>query len=116
MGKILQIRLSANTYRSQDVLANWPRLCALAWPRTRDLSEQVQGVLQLIDALSDQKQFGDWSLELQERLVSTLQKAIDQKSALQAALADWNAQKANELSFKLEDTLDELEKAAPEID
>lgn len=116
MGRILQIRVIASTYRPQDVLQHWPRLCALAWPGERDLPESRLGVLQLVDALSDQQQFGEWSSNTQGKLATLLQKAVRQKSALQNALADWDAQKANELSFNLEDILDEMEQAAPETD
>jgi hypothetical protein len=116
MGKILQIRVLATTYRPNDVLEQWPRLCALAWPREDELPETRLGVLQLIDALSDQQQFGEWGSELQDKLKTPLQDILILKSSLQTALSNWNAQKANELSFNLEDALDELEQDAPEID
>lgn len=50
MGKLLQIRVSAWTYREEDVVRAWPALAALAWPRPQYPGEK-RGVLELVTAL-----------------------------------------------------------------
>ena len=44
MGKLLQIRVSAWTYREEDVVRAWPALTALAWPRPQ-YPDEKRGVL-----------------------------------------------------------------------
>ena len=43
MGKLLQIRVSAWTYREEDVVRAWPALTALAWPRPQYPDEKRAG-------------------------------------------------------------------------
>jgi predicted nucleic acid-binding Zn-ribbon protein len=50
---------------------------------------------------------------VQKVLGSRIQQAKRLKRQLEQALADWNPQKANTLSDKLEELLDELEKETP---
>ena len=50
MGKLLQIRVSAWTYREEDVVRAWPALTALAWPRPQ-YPDEKRGVLELVTAL-----------------------------------------------------------------
>ena len=52
MGKLLQIRVSAWTYREEDVVRAWPALTALAWPRPQ-YPDEKRGVLELVTALEN---------------------------------------------------------------
>ena len=59
MGKLLQIRVSAWTYREEDVVRAWPALTALAWPRPQ-YPDEKRGVLELVTALENGLSFEDW--------------------------------------------------------
>ena len=112
MGRVLQIRVSASTYRPEDVKKNWPRLFNLAWPEA-DVHEPVGvGVLELIDRLSNESRLGDWPKERKQRLEPGVSRLVYLKQQLEAALGDWKPQQANSLSNDLEGLLDELEETA----
>ena len=111
MGRILQIRVLAYTYRPEDVEETWPGLCELAWPQPK-LSDQKIGVLELTQALGDQVRFGGISAELKARLADGAQKAQAVAARLEEALGDWNPKLANSLSDELEEILSGLEKLA----
>ncbi len=117
MGKYLQIRVSAFTYRPEDVERAYPRLLALAWPEYAagkpGVATPKVGVLELTEALADQSIYGDWSKELTADLERQLATAKTLKSKLESALADWKPDVANRLSDELEDALAELETLAP---
>jgi hypothetical protein len=116
VGKILQIRVSAYTYRPEDVEERYPRLTALAWPEPDTGApgpEPKTGLLELVEALSDQARFGGWSKELVADMEPVLAKAKDRKARLEKALADWDAHTADSLSYEIEDALASLEKMAP---
>jgi hypothetical protein len=110
MGRVLQIRVSAATYRPEDVERVWPRLTVLAWPQGTENAGRV-GVLELVEALSDQLRFGELSETLKQDLEEGVSRARSMKHQLEEALADWNPRRANELSEELEQALDEIEKS-----
>lgn len=128
MGRVLSIRLSAVTYNEEDVFHSWPGLCALAWPGKGDISGGVwkpkakafaapvaaepvrHGVVDLVHALSEEFEFGDWDKDIKNRLqdgVADLQKAA---AKLDSALEDWKPQEANAATDDIEDALDILER------
>ena len=112
MGRVLQIRVSASTFRDEDVAREWPRLVALAWP-----DEYVvpggKGVLQLVGSLADAHRFAGWKPDVREKLAPGIDKAVMLRAKLEEALADWNPREANALGDSLEETLDALENLAP---
>lgn len=125
MGRILFIRVSAETYDEKDVLKAWPRLYAAIWPDagadgsaspekiTRALlPDPKRGVLQLADAFVEYAHFG----EAPEAGRKALREAADTVERLRAeldeALGNRDAQKAFGLTNALEDALDAAEKAA----
>ena len=111
MGKLLQIRVSAWTYREEDVLSTWPALARLAWPRPLYPGER-RGVLELAGALENELLYADWDNRLREKLKAGVDEAAQLKMRLEAALADWAPREANRLSELLEDALSELERNA----
>lgn len=116
MGRFLQIRVMAYTYDEGDMAKAWPKLTALAFPATPSPSFVMppkKGVLELVHSLADQVQFDMLDASVQKVLGSRIQQAKRLKRELEQALADWNPQKANTLSDKLEELLDELEKETP---
>ena len=100
MGKLLQIRVSAWTYREEDVVRAWPALTALAWPRPQ-YPDEKRGVLELVTALENGLSFEDWP------------QAVAVKKDLEEALFQWEPRKANELSETLEEELATLNERAP---
>ncbi len=116
MGKILQIRVSAYTYRPEDVEERYPRLTTLAWPEPSTGAPGPKpkiGLLEMVDALSDQARFGGWSKELVADMEPVLATAKDRKAKLEKALSDWDPHTADSLSYEIEDALTTLEKMAP---
>lgn len=107
MGKILQIRVSAWTYREEDVAITWPNLTELTWP-TPPYHGEKRGVLELVDSLENQLSFGDWPTTIKNTLHQGIQSLVQTKKKLELALADWKPKEANDLSNILEDQLTEL--------
>ncbi|MFW6324786.1 MAG: hypothetical protein ACOC0U_06960 [Desulfovibrionales bacterium] len=107
MGELLQIRVTAVTYRPEDVLKRWPKLAGIL----RTGKEFKLGVLELIQDISDQLQFGNIA-EKDKRVLEEfpVQDLLGKKRELENALAERDPQKADRLSYILEDALDELEK------
>lgn len=112
MGRILQIRVSASTFREEDVLQAWPRLVALVWPEG-PVGPDGGGVLALTAALDDACNFAGWKDDLRKTLGPGIARATQLKESLEQALADWNPREANTLSDQLEGALDDLETQAP---
>ena len=106
MGKLLQIRVSAWTYREEDVVRAWPALTALAWPRPQ-YPDEKRGVLELVTALED------WPQAVAEGLREGIGRAAAVKKDLEEALFQWEPRKANELSETLEEELATLNERAP---
>lgn len=112
MGRVLQIRVSASTYRDEDVVDAWPRLVALAWPNGVT-GPEGGGVLALVSTLDGAWNFAGWKDDIRSKLGSGIQQAAELSSRLQDALAEWNPREANTLSNQLEAALDDLERVAP---
>lgn len=111
MGRVLQIRVSAVTVSPSDLGWSWSKLANLAFGHAPSDADKNQGVLEMIDALEDAFLFGDWERELKGAMQQPLEKLILLRKELTEALADWNPSKANDLSNKIEDALDNLERA-----
>lgn len=115
MGKYLQIRVSAFTYRPKDILKAWPRLCKIAWPDEDERSSDRIGVLQIVENLRDQVTFGSWPEELKQNIQNDIDSLQATKDKLESFLGDWKAGKANEESIIMEEQLDELEKKVADL-
>lgn len=114
MGRVLQIRVIAQTVSVSEVGWSWRRLCLIAFGNIPSDEEKKQGMLELIDALIDKFQFGDLDIELKNKIEPGLEKVAILREEIADALADWNPGKANSLSNKLEDALDSLENLVPD--
>ncbi len=120
MGRLLQIRVMAQTFRPEDVQKAWPRLCRLAWPQDHPdqgasggPAKGERGVLELVQTLTDQVSFGDLPKDLARALEPSVRRVYEIMESLEAALADWKPAEANMASDRLEAALDDLEKEAP---
>ena len=112
MGKLLQIRVSAWTYREEDVVRAWPALAALAWPRPQYPGEK-RGVLELVTALENGLSFEGWPKAVADGLRGGIGRAAAVKKELEEALFQWEPRKANGLSETLEEELATLNERAP---
>jgi hypothetical protein len=111
MGRVLQVRVMAYTFSEKEVEDAWSGLFSIAFGKEKlSGNARVKGVLELIDALHDQIRFGELDKKIVEALTPGVDKVLSIKKELEQVLADWQPQKANELTFVLEDELDELEK------
>lgn len=115
MGKLLQIRVIAQTYDEDELEKAWPRLHALAWPEDKAPTPYMpgKGVLELVQNLDEGRQFGPWSKETRAALTPGIEQAKQLKQQLENALAEWDATQANALSNQLEESLSDLEREAP---
>lgn len=120
MGKILQVRVSAQTYNPEDMDRAWPRLVRLVWPdggrdfMSRPVDQRgTKGVLELVQELHDTLRFRSWPEELKEALGPGIEKAVELKAKLETALGDWKASEANTISHDLEDALTAIEAKVP---
>lgn len=112
MGKLLQIRVSAWTYREEDVVRAWPALTALAWPRPQ-YPDEKRGVLELVTALENGLSFEDWPKPSPRAFGKASGAPAAVKKDLEEALFQWEPRKANELSETLEEELATLNERAP---
>lgn len=108
MGKVLQIRVVAETWNDKLVEEYWPRLAQLAFETPIKFSNQ--GILELVRGLAEGLEFLNWSARRKEAMGPDIRRAARIKADLEKALADWEPRKANSLSDELEDVLDELER------
>lgn len=128
MGRILFIRVKAETYDEKSVLETWPKLYALAWPDagadsfdsprkiTRSLMPAPErGVLQLVDALVECVRFKGGPEAACKALRSSADILERLRSELDAALGNRDVQTASRLTNAIEDALDEAEKIAREV-
>lgn len=130
MGRILQVRVLAYTYRAEDVVKAWPKLATLAFglDYVKDaekgklaLEETTKkGVLDMIRTLSDGLTFDAWTVEphkdMKEKIAVLepgVKHLVELTSGLENFLSDWRAAEANQATVKIEDALDTLEKEAP---
>ena len=112
MGRIIQIRVAAETANREDMRKAWPRLVHYAWPAKIGKPDVRGGVLDLVEILHDRAQFdkeADWLTGAREDLESL----ADTKADMERALADWDPKGADRLAWEIEDGLDALEKIAP---
>ncbi len=129
MGKLLNIRVMAQTYNEEDVAKAWPRLCALAWPQwstklglkdlgiktsvsvESSLGARPHGVVELASALPDLLKFGDLPKNVAEVLQAPVKEVAGINHALAVALGDWRTKEALELATALEEALDKAEQS-----
>lgn len=109
MGKVLQIRVIAVTWNEDLLEEYWPRLSTLAF--SVPIKLENHGLLEMTRALSEGLQFMKWSEARKTAMGPGIREAAKIRADLEKALADWEPRKANELSDRLEDTLDSLERA-----
>ena len=127
MGRILFIRVSAETYDEKDVLKTWPKLYASVWPDpgvdagdspskiTRNMiPARERGVLELVDGFVEYVRFGNMPEKTRKDLQSGADKLERLRGELDEALGNRDVQKASSLTNEIEDALDEAEKAVRE--
>ncbi|MGE4296439.1 MAG: hypothetical protein AB7E47_00295 [Desulfovibrionaceae bacterium] len=112
MGKVVQIRVIAQTWL-EDVAKAWPSLTALAWKDLDTVQPHARSIQGFIQALGDEQRFGAWQPELKELLETGITELNDLSAQLDAALSDWNAQKANAVSLAIEEVATAMEKSIP---
>ena len=111
MGKTLQIRVTATTYDPDEVYRQWPGLSKLAWGDRRFTEARAVGVRELTAVLEDKWKFGEeWPRELKDLVGKAVPRLRELDAFLEDALADRRADKADGISYELEDALDELER------
>ncbi len=118
MGKVLQVRVWASTYRDEDVEKAWPLLVALVWPEpfVRPVAGDIlgpadrRGVLELVQALDDGLRFAGWDAPVRDALADRVPAIVALRDKLDAALAEWDARAANRITDELEEALDQAEK------
>lgn len=135
MGKVLNIRVMAQTLNEDEVAKVWPRLVLLAWPEwmaklgleriadklpgysagispvEKALGLRTHGVMELAEALPDLLKFGDLAANITAALEEPVALVEKLKGELDSALADWDTKTASALSFKLEDALTDAERS-----
>ena len=109
MGKVLQIRVIATTWDEELVEDYWPRLAQMAFEVPIKLEKR--GVLEMVRALADGLEFMKWPEARKERMGPGIREAAKIRQEIERALSDWDPKKANDLSNRLEETLDELERS-----
>lgn len=112
MGKVLQIRVIAVTWDDELLEDYWPRVTKLAFSVPVKLENH--GLLEMVRALSEGLEFMKWSENRKKAMGQGIRDAAKIRHEIENALADWEPKKANELSNRLEDTLDALERAYTE--
>ena len=112
MGKVVQIRVIAQTWL-EDVAKAWPALTALAFKNLDNVQPHARSMQGFIQALDDEQRFADWQPELKELLESGISELVGLSGTLDAALAEWDAHKANTVSDAIEDVVARMEKSIP---
>lgn len=139
MGKILNIRVMAQTYNEDDVAETWPRLTMLAWPewsaklgmdRIKDnlpgysagesavekaLGARKHGVMELAEALPDVVRFGNIPAPIADALKEPAARTEKLRRELEKALGDWDIKTASALTDKLEDALGAAEQSLDKV-
>lgn len=139
MGKILNIRVMAQTYNENDVAKAWPRLASLAWPEwsaklgleaiddslpgystgesvvEKALGARKHGVMELAGALPDLLNFSDLPDNILNALAEPVARADKARRGIDAALGDWDVKTAAALTFELEEALSAAEKSLAKI-
>lgn len=114
MGKVLQVRVSAFTYRDEDVVRAWPYLTELVWPEGA-VGPEGGGVIQLVAMLDGAWNFAGWKEEMRDSLGPDIAELVRIAKRLENALADWNPREANTLTDDLETVLHKLERKVPKL-
>ncbi len=111
MGKILNIRVSVNTYDDKDVVKAYPHLHALAWPKDDKniLASQTFGLLELIESLYQASQFAPWEEQIKNILKDDIKKIYLQKQELDKLILARQIKEADTLIYTIEESLQELE-------
>lgn len=115
MGRVLQVRVWAQTYDPDEMAREWPTLVALAWPEKEDGPGPFDNVQELVRAFSDRRRFGGWDENLRNATGEGAAEAAACLDELEAALGDWDPVRASKLTDRLEDGLDALEKTARDL-
>ena len=128
MGRILFIRVSAETYDEKDVTKAWPKLYAMVWPdagaNSSDpprkiarvlLPDSRRGVLQLADAFVGYVHFGTLTAVARDALEESAKILKRLQADLDEALGNRDVLLAAGLTTAIEDALDDAENAAREI-
>lgn len=117
MGRHLQVRVAATTYRPEDLEKDWPKLCALAWPVSPEdggVPMEQRGVVELVDTLFDCLRFVVADKALQEKMMPVLKEAVSARMTLDEALEAWYPKQSEKFTNIIEELLDKLETLAPE--
>lgn len=113
MGRILQIRVSAYTFNPQEVEKAWPTLFEIAFGQDQKVNHP--GVFELITRLKEKILFEEIQKEIEEVLEPKLKEISLLQKKVEEALANWEPKEANQLSYQLEDKLDNLEQEIKKI-
>jgi hypothetical protein len=109
MGKLLQVRVSAATIDPGKVEDAWPVLWHLAYPPGHGYAPAKPGVLELVDTLHARLAAGDVPQAVAGRIRSGVEALTKLVESLREALAAWQPEKAQLITEKIEDALDDLE-------
>lgn len=111
MGKVLQIRVSAWTFSEDEVEKTWPKLWKLVWGEGGDAVPK-KGVMELALAVFNAVRAGLVSSDAVKALKDKAEEVESLRQDMESALASRNPQKADSLSYEIEDCLDALEDIA----
>ncbi|MDR2075909.1 MAG: hypothetical protein LBP61_03105 [Desulfovibrio sp.] len=118
MGRNLFIRVSAATYDEDRMRAEWPCLCALAWPEEsggkdpalwRSAGGANLGIMDLAEVLPDRVVYGVLSGRTEGALPPLVRRLRECFLSLENALGDRDVALAGTLTNSLEEALDALE-------
>lgn len=119
MGRTLTIRVQACTYSEDEVRRRWPRLWHLAFEEHHPRFPcPMRGVLELVQALDDLRQFGRWdarSGDVEEVLHKGIPAVVSARRDLEDALSRWDVRAAVAATDAVEDALDLVERQMPRM-
>lgn len=110
MGRFIQIRVSAVTFSEDEVEKAYKSLWELAWQDPKVIP--TKGVPELAEAIFDGVRSGIIAKDKADKLRDKAEKAEELRLKLADALKDRDPQKADKLSYELEDCLESLEDIA----
>jgi hypothetical protein len=113
LGRVLQIRVSAYTFDPSEVEKNWPHLFEVVFAQDQKVSNP--GVRELLKRLKEKVLFEDLDPRIAAFLEPQVKELESWQKKLDTALANWEPQKANEISYLLEEKLDQIEQKLKEI-
>ncbi|MFW5731055.1 MAG: hypothetical protein ACOCV7_05345 [Desulfonatronovibrionaceae bacterium] len=111
MGELVQIRVTAEVHDPEKVLQRWSSLAELAFDHQKQSPELPDKRIlhQLIDALYDRLRLDSLPEQITRESAQDIRQAHDLKTSLEHSLADRDPQKADRISYELEDLLDRME-------